>query len=48
MHGLGETALPLVPAALGNALRSLGAAQSRMPVRPEAILAALDAGRGGA
>jgi CO/xanthine dehydrogenase Mo-binding subunit len=43
VHGLGETALPLVPAALGNALRSLGAAQSRMPVRPEAILAALDA-----
>ena len=24
VHGLGETALPLVPAALGNALRSLG------------------------
>jgi CO/xanthine dehydrogenase Mo-binding subunit len=44
VHGLGETALPLVPAALGNALRSLGAAQSRMPVRPEAILAALDGG----
>ena len=43
MHGLGETALPLVPAALGNALRSLGAAQQRMPVSPEAILAALDA-----
>jgi CO/xanthine dehydrogenase Mo-binding subunit len=41
VHGLGETALPLVPAALGNALRSLGAAQQRMPVRPEAILAAL-------
>ena len=42
VHGLGETALPLVPAALGNALRSLGAAQSRMPVRPEAILDALE------
>jgi CO/xanthine dehydrogenase Mo-binding subunit len=41
VHGLGETALPLVPAALGNALRSLGAAQQRMPVRPEAILDAL-------
>jgi CO/xanthine dehydrogenase Mo-binding subunit len=41
VHGLGETALPLVPAALGNALRSLGAAQARMPVRPEAILDAL-------
>ena len=43
VHGLGETALPLVPAALGNALRSLGIAQARMPVRPEAVLAALDA-----
>jgi CO/xanthine dehydrogenase Mo-binding subunit len=41
VHGLGETALPLVPAALGNALRSLGAPQQRMPVRPEAILDAL-------
>jgi CO/xanthine dehydrogenase Mo-binding subunit len=44
VHGLGETALPLIPAALGNALRSLGAPQSRMPVRPESILAALDPG----
>ena len=44
VHGLGETALPLVPAALGNALRSLGAAQSRMPVRPEAVLDALAEG----
>ncbi|MDX6600578.1 MAG: hypothetical protein QOE87_4465, partial [Gaiellales bacterium] len=42
VHGLGETALPLIPAAVGNALRSLGAAQARMPVRPEAILGALD------
>ena len=42
MHGLGETALPLIPAALGNALRSLGRAQARMPVRPEAILDALE------
>jgi CO/xanthine dehydrogenase Mo-binding subunit len=42
VHGLGETALPLIPAALGNALRSLGAPQQRMPVSPEAILAALD------
>jgi CO/xanthine dehydrogenase Mo-binding subunit len=43
VHGLGETALPLVPAALGNALRSLGLAQARMPVRPEAILDAVEA-----
>jgi CO/xanthine dehydrogenase Mo-binding subunit len=42
IHGLGETALPLVPAALGNALRSLGVPQQRMPVRSEAILSALD------
>ena len=36
MHGLGETALPLVPAAVGNALRSLGLPQAHMPVHAEA------------
>jgi CO/xanthine dehydrogenase Mo-binding subunit len=45
IHGLGETALPLVPAALGNGLRSLGVPQQHMPVRSEAILAALDVRR---
>ena len=43
VHGLGETALPLIPAALGNALRSLGVPQARMPVRPETVLDALEA-----
>jgi CO/xanthine dehydrogenase Mo-binding subunit len=41
VHGLGETALPLVPAAVGNALRSLGLAQARMPVSPESVLVSL-------
>ena len=39
VHGLGETALPPVPAAIGNALASLGArrhASSRS--RPERVL----------
>ena len=42
IHGLGETALPLVPPALGNALQSLGLAQTHMPVHPERVLEALD------
>jgi CO/xanthine dehydrogenase Mo-binding subunit len=42
VHGLGETALPLVPAAVGNALRSLGLAQARMPVSPESVLVSLE------
>ena len=42
IHGLGETALPLIPAALGNALKSLGLPQTHMPVHPERVLEALD------
>ncbi len=43
VHGLGETALPLVPAAVGNALRALGLPQAHMPVHAEAVLQSVDA-----
>jgi CO/xanthine dehydrogenase Mo-binding subunit len=43
VHGLGETALPPVPAAIGNALASLGAQLVELPMTAEAVLAALDA-----
>jgi CO/xanthine dehydrogenase Mo-binding subunit len=42
IHGLGETALPPVPAAVGNALGSLGLHLTELPLSPEAVLAALD------
>jgi CO/xanthine dehydrogenase Mo-binding subunit len=41
VHGLGETALPPVPAAIGNALASLGAHVTELPMTPERVLEAL-------
>lgn len=42
IHGLGETALPPVPAAIGNALFSLGIHVTDIPITPDRVLAALD------
>jgi CO/xanthine dehydrogenase Mo-binding subunit len=42
VHGLGETALPPVPAAIGNALHSLGFHVTELPITPEAVLSAGD------
>jgi CO/xanthine dehydrogenase Mo-binding subunit len=42
VHGLGETALPPVPAAIGNALHSLGVHVTELPITPESILEAVD------
>jgi CO/xanthine dehydrogenase Mo-binding subunit len=42
VHGLGETALPPVPAAIGNALHSLGVHVTELPITPEAVLEAVD------
>jgi CO/xanthine dehydrogenase Mo-binding subunit len=42
VHGLGETALPPVPAAIGNALASLGLHLTELPITPEAVLEAVD------
>jgi CO/xanthine dehydrogenase Mo-binding subunit len=47
VHGLGETALPVIPAALANALATLGARVHHLPVSAEAVLDALDAREGG-
>ncbi len=41
VHGLGETALPPVPPAIGNALASLGAHVTELPMTPERVLEAL-------
>ncbi|MEA2382516.1 MAG: hypothetical protein QOH72_2487 [Solirubrobacteraceae bacterium] len=43
VHGLGETVLPPVPAAIGNALQSLGLCVHELPITPERVLAAVDA-----
>ena len=43
IHGLGETALPPVPAAIGNALGSLGVHVTELPMTPETVLGAVDA-----
>jgi CO/xanthine dehydrogenase Mo-binding subunit len=42
VHGLGETVLPPVPAAIGNALASLGLDLTELPMTPERILEAVD------
>ena len=43
VHGLGETALPPVPPAIGNAVASLGVELHELPMTPERVLAAIDA-----
>jgi CO/xanthine dehydrogenase Mo-binding subunit len=43
VHGLGETAVPPVPAAIGNALASLGIEVAELPITFETVLEALDA-----
>jgi CO/xanthine dehydrogenase Mo-binding subunit len=42
VHGLGETALPPVPVAIGNALYSLGIHVTELPISAEAVLRAID------
>jgi CO/xanthine dehydrogenase Mo-binding subunit len=42
IHGVGETALPPVPAAIGNAVaRALGVRLTELPLTPERVLRAL-------
>jgi CO/xanthine dehydrogenase Mo-binding subunit len=41
IHGLGETALPPVPAAIANAVASLGVHVTTLPLTPEAVLEAI-------
>jgi CO/xanthine dehydrogenase Mo-binding subunit len=42
VHGLGETAVPPVPPAIGNALGSLGIRVGELPITAEAVLEAID------
>ncbi len=46
VHGLGETLLPAVPAAIGNALYSLGLEVHELPMTAERVLRAVDAREG--
>jgi CO/xanthine dehydrogenase Mo-binding subunit len=46
VHGLGETVLPPVPAAIGNALCSLGLDVYELPMTAERVLSAVDAREG--
>jgi CO/xanthine dehydrogenase Mo-binding subunit len=46
VHGLGETAVPPVPAAIGNALASLGIHVNELPITSEAVLLAIDGSEG--
>jgi CO/xanthine dehydrogenase Mo-binding subunit len=42
VHGLGETALPPIPPAIGNALASLGLHVTELPITAERVLEALE------
>jgi CO/xanthine dehydrogenase Mo-binding subunit len=42
VNGLGETALPPIPAAIGNALYASGIHQTALPMTAERVLAAID------
>lgn len=42
IHGLGETALPPIPPAVGNALYSLGIHVTDLPISAETVLEAID------
>src|SRR5207237_8784842 len=43
VHGLGETGLPVVPPAIGNAVRdAAGVRLTRIPLLPEHVLAAIE------